>query len=75
MKIAVSFPPEWDRAVKVMAFYDYNRKECEPQIIRNGECEVPAECLKEITFYVQVLCKKDGVITETNILPLLQIGG
>lgn len=75
IKISVSFSPEWDRVVKVMAFYDHEHKECTPQEICNGVCEVPPECLKNHTFYMRVLGLKDGKMIDTDMLSFMQIGG
>lgn len=75
LKIEVIFPPEWDRAVKVMAFYDRDHKECKPQVIENNSCMVPKEALKEYVFYVQILGKKNGKILETDKKSIRQIGG
>lgn len=75
IKIAVSFSQEWDHAIKVMTFYDANHKECTPKEIRDGVCEVPVECLKYNTFYVQVLGKKNGKILKTDTICISQIGG
>lgn len=75
LKIKVTFPPEWDRAVKVMAFYDRDHKECTPQVIENDSCMVPKEALKEYIFYIQILGKKNGKILETDKKSIRQIGG
>ena len=75
MRLNVEFPPEWDRAVKVMEFYDRNHNECTPQVIENGSCIVPPEALKDLVFFVKILGKKNGKIMRTDKLTISQIGG
>lgn len=75
MRLKISFPPKWDRAAKVMAFYTREHKECEPQIIENDSCAIPSEALKDLVFFVEILGKKNGEIMRTDKLTISQIGG
>lgn len=71
-----TFSPEWDRCVKVAAFYSNLGIEYEPQILKGGEvCDIPAEALKKSIFKVKVLGKKNNYTICTNKATVHQKGG
>lgn len=71
-----SFSPEWDGCKKVAAFYSVMGTEYPPQILENGKnCTIPAEALKNNTFRVQVMGKKDDLKLVTNKVSVHQNGG
>ena len=75
MRMKINFPPSWDRAAKVMAFYTRDHKECTPQVIENDSCVVPLEALKDLVFFVEILGKKNGITMKTNRASIFQTNG
>lgn len=71
-----TFSREWDRCIKVAAFYSNLGKEYEPQVLKNGEvCNIPPEALKKSIFKVKVLGKKNDYTLCTNKVTVYQRGG
>lgn len=71
-----TFSPEWDRCVKVAAFYSNLGIEYEPQALKNGEvCDIPSEALKKSIFKVKVFGKKNDYAICTNKVTVYQKGG
>ena len=71
-----TFSPEWDRCVKVAAFYSNLGTEYMPQALKNGEvCDIPPEALKKSIFKVKVFGKKTNYEICTNKLAVHQKGG
>lgn len=69
------FSSDWDKAIKVAAFYN-SKGECPPQKLAEGTyCIIPVEALSGHWFRVQVLGNKNGKQIQTNILDVLQKGG
>lgn len=70
------FSPEWDRCVKVVAFYSNLGRELEPQVLKSGDvCDIPSEALKKSIFKVKVLGKKNDYTICTNKVTVYQRGG
>lgn len=68
------FSSEWDKAIKVAAFYNANG-ECPPQKLIDGMyCEIPKEALSGHWFRVQILGSKNGQTLITNKLDVIQKG-
>ena len=71
-----TFSNEWDRCVKVAAFYSNLGTEYEPQVLKNGEvCDIPSEALKKSIFKVKVFGKKNDCTICTNKVTVRQKGG
>lgn len=71
-----TFSPEWDRCIKVAAFYSNLGTEYPPQALKNGEvCDIPAEALKKSIFKVKVFGKKNDYTICTNKVTVHQKGG
>ena len=71
-----SFSKEWDRCVKVAAFYSNLGTEYPPQALKSGEvCDIPMEALKKSIFKVKVLGKKNDYTICTNKVTVHQKGG
>lgn len=71
-----TFSPEWDRCVKVAAFYSNLGTEYQPQVLRNGDtCDIPPEALKKSIFKVKVFGKKNDYSICTNRAIVHQRGG
>lgn len=71
-----SFSHEWDRCVKVAAFYSVLGIEYRPQPLTNGnKCVIPAEALKNRVFKVKVLGRgRNGENLITNKVEVCQRG-
>lgn len=69
-----TFAPEWNNCAKVVEF-SRNFKECEPQVLKNGRCIIPADALVGRTFKIRVIGKRDGYKLITNKLTVKQNGG
>ena len=71
-----TFSSEWDRCVKVAAFYSNLGTEYPPQVLKNGEvCDIPTEALKKSIFKVKVFGKKNDYTICTNKVTVHQKGG
>lgn len=71
-----TFSSEWDRCVKVAAFYSNLGIEYPPQALKNGEvCDIPSEALKKSIFKVKVFGKKNDYTICTNKVTVHQKGG
>lgn len=71
-----TFSPEWDRCIKVAAFYSNLGTEYPPQALKNGEvCDIPIEALKKSIFKVKVFGKKNDYTICTNKVTVHQKGG
>lgn len=71
-----TFSSEWDRCVKVAAFYSNLGTEYPPQVLKNGEvCDIPPEALKKSIFKVKVFGKKNDYTICTNKVTVYQRGG
>jgi hypothetical protein len=71
-----TFSPEWNKCVKVAAFYSNLGREYEPQALKAGEvCEIPSEALKKSIFKVKVFGKKNDYTICTNKVTVYQRGG
>ena len=71
-----TFSSEWDRCIKVAAFYSNLGTEYEPQVLKNGEvCNIPPEALKKSVFKVKVFGKKNDYTICTNKTTVHQKGG
>lgn len=71
-----SFSSEWNKAVKVIAFYSRDRKELTPQVLSEDDsCIIPSEALNDFVFYIQILGKRKGKKFETDKLAVCQDGG
>jgi hypothetical protein len=71
-----TFSPEWNKCVKVAAFYSNLGREYEPQALKGGEvCEIPSEALKKSIFKVKVFGKKNDYTICTNKVTVYQRGG
>ena len=76
VKAKFTFSKEWDRCVKVAAFYSNLGTEYAPQALKNGEvCDIPPEALKKSIFKVKVLGKKNDYTICTNKVTVHQKGG
>lgn len=76
VRAVFTFSPEWDRCVKVAAFYSNLGTEYPPQALKNGEvCDIPSEALKKSVFKVKVLGKKNDYTICTNKVTVHQKGG
>lgn len=69
------FSPEWEKKVKVAAFWSMLDVEYEPQEIVDDSCIIPVEALEKAAFKVQVLGKKGKARLTTNKLVIRQTGG
>lgn len=70
------FSPEWDKRVKVVAFWSILDKEYPPQALNDDNiCLIPAEALARPAFKLQVIGKRNGRIYKTNKLTVYQRGG
>lgn len=69
-----SFSSEWDKKVKVAAFWSMLDNEYEPQEIVDGGCDIPTEALDKASFKIQVLGKKGAKRINTNKLIIRQGG-
>lgn len=71
-----TFSPEWEKRVKVAAFWSVTGTEYEPQPINsNNTCQIPVEALNKVMFKLQVLGKQRGsAIVKTNVIPIYQSG-
>lgn len=69
-----SFSPEWNKKVKVAAFWSMLDSEYEPQEIVDGGCVIPTEALNKAAFKIQVLGKKGTKRIDTNKLTIRQGG-
>lgn len=69
-----SFSSEWNKKVKVAAFWSMLDSEYEPQEIVDGGCNIPAEALNKAAFKIQVLGKKGKNRIDTNKLTIRQGG-
>ena len=75
LKAEFSFSDEWDKAIKVVAFYR-NGNECPPQILEDGKsCMIPAEALKGRKFAIKLLGKNKDIKLTTNKIEVTQNGG
>ena len=75
LRAEFSFSDEWDKTIKVVAFYR-NGNECPPQILKDGKsCEIPAEALKGRQFSIKILGKNKDVRITTNEFEVVQNGG
>lgn len=71
-----TFSPEWNRCVKVVAFYSNLGTEYEPQALKDGEvCNIPSEALKKSIFKVKVFGKMNDYTICTNKVTVYQRGG
>lgn len=71
-----TFSKDWQKRVKVAAFWSVMGTEFEPQEIKDGEsCMIPVEALRKVAFGVQVFGKYRGVKVETNKVMVYQSGG
>ena len=71
-----TFSREWDRCIKVAAFYSNLGKEYEPQLVNEQNlCKIPEEALKKPAFKVQILGKHRGRNFQTNTTIVYQRGG
>lgn len=71
-----TFSKEWQKRVKVAAFWSIMGAEFEPQEIKDGEsCMIPVEALQKVAFRVQVLGKHRGAKVETDKVTVYQSGG
>lgn len=69
------FSSDWDKAIKVAAFFN-SKGECPPQkLADNMYCIIPKEALSGHWFRVQILGNKNGSRIETNKLDVIQNGG
>ena len=74
------FSSEWENSVQVAAFWSMLDTEYEPQVVRDGKCNIPKDALNRASFKVQLLGKKYepalGTMTlSTNRLTIRQTGG
>lgn len=69
------FSPEWEKKVKVAAFWSMLDGEYEPQEIVDGSCIIPAEAMQKAAFKIQVLGKKGKARLTTNKMVIRQTGG
>ena len=67
------FDSDWDRCVRIASFFDAKGNETAMQL-KNDECEIPAEALKDHVFYVSVIGKKCDYKITTNKCPVRQGG-
>lgn len=71
-----TFSSEWNRCIKVAAFYSNMGVEYEPQILKSGEvCIIPSEALKKSIFKVKVYGQRDDYTICTNKVTIHQKGG
>lgn len=76
LKAEFSFSPEWNGCIKVARFYSIMGREYEPQILKDGKsCMIPAEALKNRTFKIEVLGRRDSFTLTTNKVAISQDGG
>lgn len=74
------FSSEWENAVKVAAFWSMLDTEYEPQVVRDGSCNIPKDALSRASFKIQLLGKKyepalGATTLSTNKLTIRQTGG
>lgn len=75
LKAEFSFSSEWDKTIKVAAFYR-NGHECSPMLLKDGKsCIIPAEALTGRRFGIKILGKADSIRLTTNIIEIVQNGG
>lgn len=71
-----SFSSEWDKKVKVAAFWSMLDVEYTPQEIdEDMSCLIPTEALAKPTFKLQVLGKRGKERIDTDKLTIRQTGG
>ena len=71
---------EWEKTVRVAAFWSMLDTEYEPQVVQDGGCNIPKDALNRASFRIQLLGKKYepalGTINlSTNKLTIRQTGG
>lgn len=70
------FSPEWDKRVKVVAFWSMLEAEYPPQILSDDDsCMVPKEALEKPAFKLQILGRSRDRIYKTNPITIYQRGG
>lgn len=70
------FSPEWDKRVKVVAFWSMLGIEYPPQILSDeNACIIPKEALEKPAFKLQILGRLRGCIHKTNPITIYQRGG
>lgn len=76
VQVEFMFSPEWEKRVKVAAFWSVTGAEYEPQPIKSDNtCQIPIEALNKVMFKLQVLGKQRGsAIVKTNTIPIYQSG-
>lgn len=76
IKVEFIFSPEWEKKVKVAAFWSVMGAEFPPQTIKDDNtCMIPIEALDKSAFKIQILGKYRGSTTFTNSFTVYQKGG
>ena len=76
VQASFTFSRDWDRCVKVAAFYSNLGTEYEPQVLNDGEvCNIPPEALKNSIFKVKIYGRKNDYLICTNKVTVHQKGG
>ena len=71
-----SFSSDWNKAVKVAAFFSNLGREYPPQLLEDGKtCMIPAEALEKRKFKVQIIGKDGDAKLTTNKVMVSQNGG
>ena len=67
VRLEFTFSPEWERRVKVAAFWSMTGWEYPPQVLSDGKsCIVPVEALRNEAFRVQIIGKQNGEKSSTS---------
>lgn len=75
LKAEFVFSSEWDKTIKVAAFYR-NGHECSPMILKDGRsCLIPEEALKGRQLGIKLLGKNKKIRLTTNLIEVVQNGG
>lgn len=70
------FPPEWNRRVKVAAFWSMLDNEYPPKVLEDDNtCMIPEEALAKPAFKIQILGRNRGLPFKTNTVTVYQRGG
>ena len=69
------FSSDWNNTIRVAAFYSMTGQEYEPQVLKDGKtCMIPAEALKQHSFKIQLIGKKNNFKIITNKVVVHQTG-
>lgn len=76
VRLEFTFSAEWEKRVKVAAFWSMMGNEYPPQPLQDGKsCIVPVEALQKAAFKVQILGKANGEKASTNRYTIYLKGG